>query len=191
MVRSLSVLFILLFSSAHAVGALEVSPPVPVFADLESVASARLPQRDVDAMRVVGIEMDVPCTATNAFEVSFHSADFPLPETCRLVIGLDRGKLYARGLQLASEVTDQAIQSEGSLRLELSIVLYGSGDVASFQAKVNGATNAFLTDHLGVLLPLSQPLSWRSIKVVSRGLSSGLPSVSFDDSSQGLLIRIR
>ena len=181
---------VLIVAFAFCAYALEVQPAPPVFADLETVVSALLPVRESDSIRQVSVEVETSSSVTNEFEIAFFTSEPPRPEACRLLVGLDRGRLFARGLRLDSEGSDTTVLTEGSVQLSLSFSLHASGRTDHFEVRVNGSANAFLTDQLARLMPDAQPIDWRSVKVVSRGLTGDLPTVRFEDQAEGLVIRI-
>lgn len=180
----------LIVGHASCVNALEVQPAPPVFVDLETAAVATLPVNETDSVLQVSVEIETLSSPTNEFEVAFFTSDTPKPETCRLLVGLDRGWFFARGLRLDSEVSDTTVLAEGPVRLSFSFFQHASGRADHYAAWVNGVANDFLTDQLVRLMPRAQSVDWRSIKVISRGLTDDLPTVRFDEQSKGLVIRI-
>ena len=183
-------MLMLALSVALGSSAIEVRPAAPAFADLETVATVALPVKETDSIRRVSVTVETLSSATNEFEVAFFTSSSPKPEACRLLVGLDRGRLFARGLRLDSEVSDQELQSVGSVSLSFAFELHADGGTARYEARVNGVANDFLAAQLVRLMPDARPIDWRSIKIVSRGLTDDLPMVQIDDQAKGLAIRI-
>lgn len=181
---------ILALAALSNMAALVVAPEPPQYADGEASVVCELPASNADVIANYTLQIEALNALTNQFEVWFCTDKTASPECCNFVVGVDCGKAFVRGLYLDSEKQGQAELNAGCVAITSSFQVSSAGKVRQFALKFNGTRDPTIDLACNALLPSIKPRDWHSIKVVSRGLFTDLPAVTFDKTNVGFVIRI-
>ena len=169
-VRSFLFLALLLALASPAIAGevVSVSLPDPMFNNCESTAKAMLPILEAGTSERLVVSINCPNTATNEFEVWFCTDEDASREARDLAISLDDGSLFVSGRDVKSQLPDWSSMPLGlcTLDIELRNRLYNQESLL-VKSVVNGVQIPVLTMGVG----MASPREWRSVKVVSRGMS--------------------
>ena len=169
-VRSFLFLALLLALASPAIAGevVSVSLPYPMFNNCESTAKAMLPILEAGTSERLVVSINCPNTATNEFEVWFCTDEDAKREARDLAISLDDGCLFVSGRDVKSQLPDWSNMPLGlcTLDIELRNRIYCQESLF-VKSVVNGMQIPVLEMGVG----MASPREWRSVKVVSRGMS--------------------
>lgn len=164
-----------------------IEPSVPGFADGESCARSAVEPVAASASERMTISVAFPNVVTNQLEV-WLCTDDAASRACRdVVLGIVGGRLFVGWRDVGSEMLDSELQPSGQNVLDItarSSQLTGNAVVG---VSINGADNLFARSHVVA----SNPFEWRSVRVVSRGLSGDMPVMAVVKNRIGARLRLR
>ena len=164
-----------------------MEPSVPEFADGESCVRSVVEPVAASASELMTVSAAFPNAVTNQLEV-WLCTDDAASRACRdVVLGIDGGRLFVGGRDAGSEMLDSELQPFGQIVLDITARSGQLTGNAVVGVSINGTDNFFARSSVAA----SNPLEWRSVKVVSRGLSDGMPVVTIVTKRIGTTLKMR
>lgn len=164
-----------------------MEPPMPEFADGESSALSAVETVSASASEIMTVSVSFRNAATNQLEV-WICTDEAASRTCRdVVFGIDEGRLFVGGHDVGSWMFDSAALPFGQVAIEVTARSRQSSGDAVVGVSVNGVDNVIAKS----LLAAASPLGWRSLRVLSRGLSDDMPTLTVVKNRIGSTLKIR
>ena len=181
----LALVFMPICAWAGATAVIEL--PAPEFADGESSAMAAVESVSASASELMVVSVSFPNAATNQLEV-WLCTDDSASRGCRdVVLGIDEGRLFVGGRDAGSEMLDSAVLPFGQVVMNVTARSRRLSGDAVVGVSVNGIGNAFAVSSVAA----SNPFEWRSVRIVSRGLSNDMPAVAVGKKRIGTTLKMR
>ena len=177
----------LLPSVAFAGRTIEVAPPPPTFADFESCAQATILRVSSVTAELLSVRVEFSNAATNQMELWFCTDDAATRSHRDLLIGMDCGQFFASGREVEGALFDDAPMSVGRLIIDVSVRSRPSDGGVVVNVAVGGVPYVFAQSCVAA----ADPFAWHSVKVLSRGLSGGMPSIAVSKERIGTTLRVR
>ena len=164
-----------------------IEPPTPEFADGETSALSAVEPLTASVSELMTVSVLFPNVATNQLEV-WLCTDDSASRGCRdVVIGIDEGRMFVGGRDAGSEMLDSAALPFGQVMLDVTARSRRLSGDAVVGVSVNGVGHAFAASSVAA----SNPLEWRSVRVVSRGLSDDMPAMTVATKRIGTTVKMR
>lgn len=177
---------ILLPSFALAGSSVVVAPPPPTFADFESCMQATIVPVSAATAELLSVRVEFSNVATNQIEVWFCTDGVATRSHRDLLIGMDCGQFFAPGREVGA-LFDDAPMSVGRLIIDVSVRSRPSDGGVVVNVAVGGVPYVFAQSCVAA----ADPFAWHSVKVLSRGLSGGMPSIAVSKERIGTTLRVR
>ncbi len=164
-----------------------MEPSVPEFADGESYVRSAVEPVVASASELMTISAAFPNAVTNQLEV-WLCADDAASRACRdVVLGIDEGRLFVAGRDAGSEMFDSVLLPSGQIMLSITARSSQVSGNAVVGVSINGADNSFARSSI----VSANPFEWRSVRVVSRGLSDDMPVMTVAKNRIGTTLKMR
>ena len=164
-----------------------IAPPTPEFADGESSALSAVETVSASASEIMTVSVSFRNAATNQLEV-WICADDAASRACRVVVlGIDGGRLFVAGRDAGSEMFDSVLLPSGQIMLSITARSSQVSGNAVVGVSINGADNSFARSSI----VSANPFEWRSVRVVSRGLSDDMPVMTVAKNRIGTTLKMR
>lgn len=164
----------------------EIAPPTPEFADGESSALSAVETVSASASEIMTVSVSFRNAATNQLEV-WICTDEAASRACRdVVLGVDEGQMFVGGRDAGSGMSDSAVLPFGQVVLDITARSRQLSGNALVGVSVNGTENVFAKLHVSA----SNPMEWRSLRIVSRGVIEETPSATISKSKVGTLVKL-
>ena len=178
------VAFAMLPYAAFAAATVHFDASEAAYADGEASTVAAFPRlAAVPSHCTVEIE---GADSVGEFEVWFCTDESASPASCDFVIGVDAGRLFARGRDLHTIEFCGDTLPENAVSIVFRFKQNFVGETIPVVAETNGTRNGFLSAQFAE----AHPGRWCSMKIVSRDCASGVPAVSVSRSGTGTAIRL-
>ena len=164
-----------------------MEPSVPEFADGESCVRSVVEPVAASSSELMTVSVAFSNAVTNQLEVWFCTDD-AASRACRdVVLGIDGGRLFVAGRDAGSEMFDSVLLPSGQIMLSITARSSQVSGNAVVGVSINGADNSFARSSI----VSANPFEWRSVRVVSRGLSDDMPVMTVAKNRIGTTLKMR